>query len=57
MSVKVTREIKVGRPIKITEDTKDKIVIDYNNGQSTSEIADRYAICVQSVRKILRERK
>ncbi len=57
MSVKVTREIKVGRPIKITEDTKDKIVIDYNNGQSTSEIADRYSICVQSVRKILRERK
>ena len=57
MSVKVTREIKVGRPVKITEDTKDKIVIDYNNGQSTSEIADRYSICVQSVRKILRERK
>ena len=55
--VHVTREAKVGRPARITEDVKDAMVIAYNGGARTADIAKQYQVSVQTVRKILRQRR
>ena len=55
--IQVTREAKVGRPIKVTEDIKDEMVTAYNGGASTASIAELFDVSVQTVRKVLRERR
>lgn len=57
MALTVTREIKVGRPCKIDECGKDTVVLLYNQGTSTADIATRFGVSVQTIRKILRERR
>lgn len=58
MPVKVTREpSKGGRPAKISEDTKNRIVKLYNNGMSGREIADAVKVSRASVYRILAERR
>lgn len=58
MPVKVTREpSKGGRPAKIDDDMKNRIVILYNDGKNGKEIAETVGVSKASVYRILKERR
>lgn len=55
--ITVTRVSKIGRKPKFTETQKDEIVQAYNTGTGTDELADRYGVSAQTIRRVLRERR
>ena len=52
----VTRPKKRGRPSKLSENAKDYIVNNYNHGDTQKELAERYHVSVNTIRKVLAER-
>lgn len=52
----VTRKKTKGRPSKLSEDAKNYIVNNYNNGDTQKELAARYNVSVNTIRKVLAER-
>ena len=58
MPVKVTREpSKGGRPARIDDEMKNRIVILYNDGKNGKEIAETVGVSKASVYRILKERR
>lgn len=58
MPVKVTREpSKGGRPARIDDEMKNRIVILYNDGKKGKEIAETVGVSKASVYRILKERR
>jgi len=58
MPVKVTREpSKGGRPAKIDDEMKNRIVTLYNDGKNGKEIAETVGVSKASVYRILKERR
>lgn len=58
MPVKVTREpSKGGRPARIDDEMKNRIVILYNDGKTGKEIAEIVGVSKASVYRILKERR
>lgn len=54
--VLVTRRHTGGRPNKLTEKDKDRIVTNYNCGDTQRELAAQYNVSVSTIRRVLRER-
>ena len=52
----VTRQKRKGRPSKLSEDAKNYIVNKYNNGETQKEIAEKYNVSVNTIRRVLAER-
>lgn len=58
MAVMVNREpSRGGRPAKIDEEMKNKIVVLYNSGMNGKEIAEAIKVSRASVYRILKERR
>lgn len=52
----VTRPRRKGRPSKLSENAKDFIVNNYNHGDTQKELAEKYNVSVNTIRKVLAER-
>lgn len=57
MTVKVTRTVRSGRPSKLTEEQKNNLVTQYNEGMNVPELATMFKVSEPTVRKILKERR
>lgn len=58
VTVKVNREpAKGGRPAKIDDEMKNKIVVLYNSGMNGKDIAEAVKVSRASVYRILKERR
>lgn len=57
MTVKVTRTVRSGRPSKLTEEQKNNLVTQYNEGINVPELATMFKVSEPTVRKILKERR
>lgn len=52
----VTRKNNGGRPSKLQDWQKDKIVQNYNHGDTQKYLAEEYAVSITTIRNVLRER-
>lgn len=52
----VSRPKKRGRPSKLSENAKNYIVNNYNHGDTQKELAERYHVSINTIRKVLAER-
>ncbi len=54
--LKVNREVRAGRPPRLTKEQKDEVVKGYNAGKTFKQLSEEFSCSMSTIRNCIHER-